>query len=522
MPALAAGPDYDVPGRFALPWACGEGYRITWDPVGHWAHGKAKGIAYDFSMQEGTPLFAPVSGMAYFLLDERPFETNFGHYVEIVSEEGDWLVRLAHLCEAQSGERFVRAGELVGYSGSSGVPVEHLHLEVLVRQESGAYQGSSWVCPDLDRLGRFFGLPMTDFVEGAIITNDGCPAQVLLDGEVRPLRKSTRLGEPVELVVPLRNDGLEPVTLDTVQVSLSTPAGDTIVAEARGKWSLDNKSACTARVSVQPTVAGEWSVGRITYEAGGVAYGLPAQGVLLVGPSPLRLVHVSTPSTVLDVGNRIVLDVRIENTGNDAIELDDLYVKGVSSTGLPWFASVGHGNALPAKSADEFTLYSLTVPQSVGLWRIQQIGYRREDEVFFFDRVDRSFTVVGPELVANDVKVYASPKTLNIFLNLTNIGTRVALPDAIEVWGWKPDGEHYFSAVNRCVAPLAPNESALIQLEVPLDEAEGVWRLVEAGYWIHGDYYRIAFPGQPAISVPHWVHSMVQIELVGAQTDGNP
>ena len=101
-------------------------------------------------MEESTPLFAPGDGMAYFLRDERLFETNLGNYVEVVIE-GDWLVRLAHLRDPQSGERPVRAGELIGHSGDTGVPVPHLHLEVLVRRDT------SWVRPDISRMERFFG-----------------------------------------------------------------------------------------------------------------------------------------------------------------------------------------------------------------------------------------------------------------------------------------------------------------------------------------------------------------------------
>ena len=446
-------------------------------------------------MKEGTPLFSPANGMAYFLLDERPFDTNLGNYVEIVEEGGNWLVRLAHLRDPQSGERWVRAGEFIGYSGSSGVPVEHLHLEVLVRD------GARWVRPDIDRMDRFFGLAADDFVEGAIITNDGCAAKLVLDGEVRPPQQSTNLGEAVDLLVRLRNDGLETVSLNTVQVLLADPTGTLSAVEARGEWVLEAKAACTVAVLVKPNMPGRWEVRRVTYRANSVVAGLPARGTLEVAPSPLRLVRVSMHQAILDVGAHIALEASVENKGSDDVKFRDLHISGIRPDGVSWTASVGRNAMVPARGTRRFTLHSSTVPQSVGLWRMQRIGYERDDGVFFFDRLEQSFAVFGPELRADGVEVYTSPRTLQVFLGLTNVGTQVAAPDTIEVWGWRPDGKGFFSAVTTGVAPLPPGASALIRLAAPLDGQQGVWRLVEAGHWADGDYCRIALPEQPAVSV---------------------
>ena len=167
VPAQALGPDYRVPGGFVLPWACGQSYRVTWEPSGHWESGKATGVAFDFSLPEGTPLFAPFSGTASFHSDLRPLETTYGHYIDLIDETGFWLVRLAHLSEPQSGTRFVRTGDQLGYSGASGVTSPHLHLELLARQ------GSGWVAPDPGELTALYGLSRQQLTEGAYVGRDG-------------------------------------------------------------------------------------------------------------------------------------------------------------------------------------------------------------------------------------------------------------------------------------------------------------------------------------------------------------
>jgi len=491
--AIAAGPDYDLPGRFALPWECGQGHRITWDPAGHWECGKATGIAFDFSMEEGSPLFAPADGAVYFLRDERPFETNLGNYVELVVD-GGWLVRLAHLRDPQSGERMVSAGELIGHSGSTGVPTPHLHLELLVRTDQ------IWGRPDLERLNRFFGRPMADFVQDAIITNDGCPAQLALDGPVCPVQEITSLGEPVDLTVPLRNEGLEPTVLRVVQVALLDPFGAQLLAEAQGEWPLGAKTAVSIALRAWPNLAGNWRVKRVTCQTQTATFTLDADGHLEVAPSPLKLVGVTCSST-LDVGDPIALEAWVENSGDQDLALDDLQVGGGRPDGVSWSASVGHQVLVPAGSVRQIRLTSPTVPQKVGQWEINQIGFQRDGRLFLIARPLQAFAVVGPELVVDRLAAYTLPGALHLFLVVSNAGTRSAAPERLEAWGWKPDGEGCFTLIAPGVAPLAPGESALIQMVTEQDGAEGTWSLVEVGYWLQGQYHGMSLPDKPAILV---------------------
>jgi len=502
-PALAAGPepDYALPGRFLLPWACGEAHKVTWTPADHWANGKTVGVAFDFSMSEGTPLHAPASGVARFLGDERSSASNLGNFLEIVVE-GDWLIRLAHLRDEQSGERPVRAGELLAYSGSSGASAAHLHLELLVRDEKG------WGRPDMARLERFFGLPMSDLVEGATLANDGCPARLALAGAVQPTREELPLGEAVELAVPLRNDGLEPLTLSAVQLALQDPIGQEQMAVAQGPWVIEGQALLSIPIGVHPDSPGTWKVQQVTCEVEGASQSFAAEGAftddfvpkITVSPSALKLVGI-TGREGFDVGQRIALEAWVENTSDADLAVDDLHLEGLQPDGAPWRASAGRAALIHRRSVSRFLLYSPTVPTRVGKWQMTRLGYEHEKQILYFARLERSFDVWGPELRVDRVALYASPKGLDTFLLLTNVGTRPAVLDALVAWGWEPDGEQQFSMKNSTLRELLPGRSALIRLTTPLELAEGTYRLAEVGYWTRGEYYRLALPEEPAVLV---------------------
>ncbi len=487
----AADPDYALPEQLALPFSCEKGYRITWGPEGHWSQHKATGIAFDVAVAEGTPLFAPTDGRAHFLYDERPLETNLGHYVEIVTEDGDWLVRLAHLRDPQSGERDVKAGDLVGHSGSSGVPTAHLHMELLVKE------GGAWRCPDPDRLIRLFGLPVTALTEGTAIRNRGCPPQVGVDGPIR-VDTEAALGETVFLSVPLRNEGFEGVLLDDVHVLLATPSGASLTAQAHGPWALESKASLIARVPFQPTLSGPWAVQELVYVMDGQPRTVEAEGEMEVSPSALRLIKIDAPSQV-GVGEEITLTLRIENEGEKGLAFDDLVLVGERPDGERWTARAGVSGVLAGAREHSFVLRSAVVPQSVGSWRGTHIGYDKGGSTFFFDEADCSFPVEGPELRTAELRAYVAADVLRVFLQVSNVGTASAQPDRLEVWGWKPREEHTFSAQHEAPAPLPAGGAALFQFDVPMGDVQGAWELAEAGYWMRGDYYAIPIPRQEVV-----------------------
>ena len=306
-----------------------------------------------------------------------------------------------------------------------------------------------------------------------------------------------------DLIVPLRNDGLEPITLDVLQVSLSAPDGIPVVARAEGEWFLDAKTEAEVSVSVRPPRAGEWTVGRVTCGAGEAAFGLPGEGTLVVEPSDLRLVGISVPPEVR-TGEGIVLEAWVENGGDQDLYVDELEVRGARPDGLSWSAVTGSGRTIGAGEARRFELEGVTVPERVGEWRIEHVGYRDghlgpDGDSLLFGATGQSFEVVGPELRAESLSADLDGGILGVSLLLENVGTETAVMDRVEVWGWKPGGEEAFTLEARA-DPVAPGESALVRLETPLGEEEGLWRLVEAGYWVDGAYVRVRLPEQPTVA----------------------
>lgn len=506
LAAHAEGADYGVPADFVLPWACGESYRITWEPEGHWELGKATGIAWDLGMPVGIALYAPFSGKAYFRTDLRPLETTYGYYVDIVDETGNWLVRLAHLRDPQSGERFVRTGEPIGHSGASGVTDAHLHLELLVRQ------GSDWVKPDLGALREVYGLSRHELTVGAYIGRDGCLIPIEISGQVTASMQPARLGEAVELVVPLINQSTAPFLLDLVQVSLFSLDGDSHVAEAVGNWMLGTGERLDVRVAAMPPSSGTWYVGRVSWHADQGAAGLPARGQLDIGSAPLTLLRLTGPATTPQVGDRVTLSLGIRNTSQDSISLDGLVLEGLRPDGARWEAFSDRRVTLPPGAGAQVEVTAESPLQQVGNWQIQTLSYLQAGHRLVFARLTGDVAVEGPQLEITTFSLYNSGETAFVLMQVKNVGTQLAAIDALELWGWKPDGES-FEARLAGLAPLPAGQSALVQMQVPLETTEGTWRFVEGGYWLGGSYYAMRLPGQPVLAVQPAITPVADVYL---------
>jgi hypothetical protein len=494
LPVHAAGPDYALPGDFSLPWECGQSYRVTWEPQGHWESGKATGIAWDIGMPEGTPLVAPVSGKAYFLTDQRPLETTYGHYVEIVDETGHWLVRLAHLSEQQSGERFVRTGDAIGFSGASGVTSAHLHLELLVRQ------GTEWVRPDLDGLRRVYGLSRQALFEGAYVGRDGCPTHVVLAGAVEPAASEVPLGQAVDLLVPLINQSTDPVHLDLVQVSLFSLDGSHLLAEAAGDWTLAGGSELQVSVPALPPRAGAWFVGRVSWSSDLGAGGEPARGMFSVGEAPLRLTGFAAPSHEPRVGDVPEITIRVENMSQSDVTIEGLVLEGMRPDGAPWRLSAQASATLQPMQIEQFTLVPDAPLAMVGHWVIGTVSYVQQGSAFAFAHLVGELAVTGPQLVVTAFSLYSSGEAAFVLLQVQNVGTEEAAVEALEVRGWKPNGDSFGTRLAQ-VAPIKPGRGALVQIEVSLEPIGGTWRFVDAGYWLGGSYYAMSLPNQPALAL---------------------
>jgi murein DD-endopeptidase MepM/ murein hydrolase activator NlpD len=501
----AQGPDYDAPGQWALPWECGQGYRITWEPEGHWASGKAHGLAYDLATPTGTPLLAPFSGHAYFLYDERPFDTNFGHYVELVSADGQWLLRLAHLRDALSGERPVKVGDLLGHAGSSGVRAAHLHMELLVRE------GDGWGRPDWGRLPLYFGHERGALIEGAILTHGGCKPNLELRGAPRLIEDRLVLGQRAMLRVPLHNAGQGETTLHTVQVALRHSSGVALVADAAGEWFLGAQEGVEIIVPIMPDQAGTWDVTSVTYATTDAAVQLPAELALAVEPLPLRVLELAGPGAVLNVGDPISFTLTIENYGEKDIPVDDLGLHGVRPDAVNWQVSWGTAGTLRARGVTRLEMHSVTVPRTVGLWQATHLTLTQDGLPLTIAPVTLEFAVLGPEFEVQRVELFASGQHLHVFATLRNIGTRGARPDVFEVWGWQPDGETSYSLEHQPRSAIAPGQTTLVHLTAPMDiTSAGEWRLAGAGVWLKGAYYVAPLPPQPGVALPAFAHQDLQ------------
>ena len=97
------------------------------DPFGTDGTGLPPHFGVDYSCYEGTPIYAPVDGVAY--RGSQP--SGFGLYVRV--EDGSGLyVYAAHLrAWVVADGALVQAGDLIGYSGNTGNSTgPHLHYEV--------------------------------------------------------------------------------------------------------------------------------------------------------------------------------------------------------------------------------------------------------------------------------------------------------------------------------------------------------------------------------------------------------
>ncbi len=480
--------DYDLPGRFVLPWACGEANRITWLPEEHWAYRKATGLAYDFGLPEGTPVFAPAAGAAYFLRDERPLETNLGNYVDLVVE-GGWLVRLAHLRDAQEGEREVRAGELLGHSGSTGVADAHLHVELLIRE------GRRWVSPEAAQLTSLFGLPTADLVEGAILVNEGCAATLQTDGDAYLEAGSDllALGQPARLLIPIRNVGIEAAAIEQVAVSLRGPGGVLRSVVATGLWALAGQTRREVAVDLRPDEAGQWLVEDLALSVDGVAQRLMAAGGFAVEASPVTLVGLSVPP-VLQVGEQVRLEAWLQNASADDVALDGLCVTGLTAGHETWEAAALQHVTVPAGGFRRVALESASVPYSVGEWQALRVDGLQAGGPLVLGRVAQAFRVEGAELAVEYVGPWPLPGRPGLLLMVINRGTAPIRPERLMLWGEDAEAPHDVSLPGTAIGQLAPGEARQVILSAEEVGSADDWVLTAAGAWCGGRYLPVRVP----------------------------
>jgi murein DD-endopeptidase MepM/ murein hydrolase activator NlpD len=121
---------------YDLPFSVGASYKVVQGYGGMFSH-KYK-AALDFSMPEGTPIHAARSGIIYSFKDnsnEGGLLSKYGkkaNYIIIKHNDGSfgcyWHLKKDGVVVKKG---FVAAGQLIGYSGSSGFVLQpHLHFAV--------------------------------------------------------------------------------------------------------------------------------------------------------------------------------------------------------------------------------------------------------------------------------------------------------------------------------------------------------------------------------------------------------
>lgn len=487
LPAHADGPNYDLPAHFALPWAYGQAYLVTWTPDSHWSAHKATGIAYDFGLPEGTPLYAPAAGEAHFYQDVRPLEATLGNYIDLVVDD-EWLIRLAHLRDPQEGVRSVAAGELLGYSGSSGADAAHLHLELYVRE------GDRWVCPDMSLLTAFFGVPLTDLAEGALVANTNEAYTVTLACLPAVTPTAVPLGQQVQLQLLLQNEG-DQLQAVTVQVTWVGPDGSASVVQSDAGQELLAATSTLLTIPFTPHEAGQWQVSEVLVLAEEDAWRLPTSVSLMVASPDTTVVGVSIAPSV-QIGDYASLDVWLENPADDDVWFDGLSVAGVRPDGSTWSAEHTGEIRLPRGAITRVAMRTAGVCQQVGEWTVKQVDYHLDSQDLTLARVDAAFTVEGPELVLKVVDVQTTGNQVWVAAEVSNIGTQAIRPEALELWGTLPDTETQYAARTLEFPELAPGSSTEVRLRVPKG-----YRLVMGGYWHDDHYFVLTLPNESLTTV---------------------
>ena len=135
----------------------------------------------------------------------------------------------------------------------------------------------------------------------------------------------------------LRNDGLEPVPLDWVQVSLYSPEGLAQAATAQGSWQVPPRETLTVEVPRWCQRRPACGMGRVTVSSAGRVSGQPASGSLSVAAPDVRVLAVSPSRAVYGVGALISVDVLLRNSGSQMWRADALAIEGVPG-GAHWEA----------------------------------------------------------------------------------------------------------------------------------------------------------------------------------------
>jgi len=276
--------------------------------------------------------------------------------------------------------------------------------------------------------------------------------------------------------------------------------GDSLLAETSGDWLLSGNDTLAISVPVIPTCSGPWFVGRVSWSTEQGVQGSPARGFLAVSEPPLRLNALAGPAGPVPVGEPLALTLWLENTTADPIAVDGFQVDGLRPDGGVWRVSLRQSAVLEPLRPQRFLLESIEPFSVVGEYVVGSVSYLQGETALTFARLTGTLTVVGPQLKVLELTPYLAGSEAVVLLRLQNVGTEDAQAEALELWGWRPDGERFATQLTG-LAPIKAGQGAMVQVLVPLEAGQGTWRFAGAGYWWDGEYLPLSLPGQPVLAV---------------------
>ncbi|MFW5696020.1 MAG: M23 family metallopeptidase [Alkalispirochaeta sp.] len=151
--------DHDDEYAYLFPFEHGTKRRLTQGYNGDFSHFGENQYAVDFDMEEGTPVYAAREGTVVRVKEDgraggpSMSYADHGNLVMVAHEDGSFgnYVHLRHRgAEVEVGDE-VEAGELIGYSGNTGVSSgPHLHFDVRVPLANGRMQSIPFQFRDVE------------------------------------------------------------------------------------------------------------------------------------------------------------------------------------------------------------------------------------------------------------------------------------------------------------------------------------------------------------------------------------
>lgn len=213
IPGLA-GAIHDPAALYRLPYQDGSTYSIVQAPSGprttHTA--PVNRFAIDFDMPEGTPIVAMRDGMViqtqsrFSQGGKTPYYSDKANYVRILHADGTTAMyaHLMHEGVTVSPGQQVKAGALIGYSGSTGFSGgPHLHFAVthIVKAEDGFHDVSVPVSFYVGNPARAFEPERGMLVKADYSAPDAAPDSSLIKVAIDQPLASAETGQVLEGVV---------------------------------------------------------------------------------------------------------------------------------------------------------------------------------------------------------------------------------------------------------------------------------------------------------------------------------